>query len=237
LRVYGYHTELLINRKNELQNIIELYKKGFGPKLYGTFTNGYVYQYFDGKALTPEELSNSKYIQKIGSFLGKWHRQEIIGEKISTCWEKIEEWLDLVPESYNNEEKDKKIRQLGGLCKLKKELKNLKNSLSKINSPIVFTHNDLLSGNVIFNEKNDSIYFIDFEYSGYNYRGYDIANHFNEWAGFNVDYSKYPNKEQQYEFFRSYLKSFNQTEEEPNEHELNNLYKEVNKFSLVFFIK
>ena len=27
------------------------------------------------------------------------------------------------------------------------------------------------------------LYFIDFEYGSYSYRGYDIANHFNEWAG------------------------------------------------------
>lgn len=29
----------------------------------------------------------------------------------------------------------------------------------------------------------DSIQFIDYEYSCYNYRGFDIGNHFCEWAG------------------------------------------------------
>ena len=32
------------------------------------------------------------------------------------------------------------------------------------------------------------LYFIDFEYGSYSYRGYDIANHFNEYAGFDCDY-------------------------------------------------
>jgi len=37
----------------------------------------------------------------------------------------------------------------------------------------------------------ERLYFIDFEYGSYSYRGYDIANHFNEYAGFDCDYSLY----------------------------------------------
>ncbi len=35
------------------------------------------------------------------------------------------------------------------------------------------------------------IYIIDYEYGSYNYRGYDVANHFNEHVGFECDYSLY----------------------------------------------
>jgi hypothetical protein len=35
------------------------------------------------------------------------------------------------------------------------------------------------------------LYIIDYEYGSYSYRGYDIANHFNEYAGFECDYSLY----------------------------------------------
>lgn len=38
---------------------------------------------------------------------------------------------------------------------------------------------------------SDKLYFIDFEYGSYSYRGYDIANHFNEYAGFDCDYNLY----------------------------------------------
>lgn len=37
------------------------------------------------------------------------------------------------------------------------------------------------------------LYFIDFEYGSYNYRGFDIGNHFNEYAGYDCDYSLYVN--------------------------------------------
>ena len=49
---------------------------------------------------------------------------------------------------------------------------------------IVFTHNDLLSGNVLipmdFFEQDgvSSMRFIDYEYAGYNSRAFDLANHF-----------------------------------------------------------
>lgn len=34
--------------------------------------------------------------------------------------------------------------------------------------------------------------FIDFEYGAYGDRGFDWGNHFNEWAGFDCDYTMYP---------------------------------------------
>lgn len=35
----------------------------------------------------------------------------------------------------------------------------------------------------------DKFYFIDLEYGWYNYRGFDIGNHFNEYAGFDCDFN------------------------------------------------
>ena len=40
--------------------------------------------------------------------------------------------------------------------------------------------------NLIFRKHDKKLFFIDFDYSCYNYRGYDIANFFNE---FSFDYS------------------------------------------------
>ena len=40
-------------------------------------------------------------------------------------------------------------------------------------------------------EHSGKLYFIDFEYGSYSYRGFDIGNHFNEYAGYDCDYSLY----------------------------------------------
>ena len=47
--------------------------------------------------------------------------------------------------------------------------------------------------------------FIDFEYSHWCYRGFDLGNHFNEYAGFECEYSRYPDKDHIAFFMRHYL--------------------------------
>lgn len=58
-----------------------------------------------------------------------------------------------------------------------KELNFLKQNLA--DKTVVFSHNDLYYSNILV-LLNDDIEFIDFEYSNYNYRSYDIANFFIE---------------------------------------------------------
>lgn len=81
--------------------------------------------------------------------------------------------------------------------------------LEKLESPIVFSHNDLLYGNVIYDEEKGEASFIDYEYGCYAFRGFDIGNHFNEFAGFECEYWRYPTKEFQLKWFEWYLRSNN----------------------------
>ncbi|CAG8648923.1 2731_t:CDS:2 [Ambispora gerdemannii] len=80
-------------------------------------------------------------------------------------------------------------------------------------------------------EHENSVAFIDFEYGGYNYRGFDIGNHFNTFAGWQCDYSLYPTKEFQLVWLRHYLSSFH-PETEVTDAEVEDLYREVAKFRL-----
>lgn len=66
--------------------------------------------------------------------------------------------------------------------------------------PLVFGHNDLLSGNILIMQqpgfdpanpdRNGRVVFIDYEYGAYTYRDFDIGNHFTEYAGFDGDYDR-----------------------------------------------
>lgn len=68
--------------------------------------------------------------------------------------------------------------------------------LPKTNSPVVFAHNDLQEGNILirpeYETPDDKLALIDFEYCSYNYRGFDLANHFCEWS-YNYNVEHYPN--------------------------------------------
>lgn len=70
-----------------------------------------------------------------------------------------------------------------------------KGFLAKTASPILFCHNDLQEGNILFMDgpgsKEENMVFIDYEYCAYNYRGFDIANHFCEWM-YDYSYPEHP---------------------------------------------
>lgn len=74
---------------------------------------------------------------------------------------------------------------------LKQNYQMLKMELISLNNDIVFAHNDLLLGNILYNQKENTVTFIDFEYTAYNYQAFDIANHFAEFAGNINIYAEY----------------------------------------------
>lgn len=87
--------------------------------------------------------------------------------------------------------------------------------LGSLQSPVVFCHNDMQEGNILLFCDNMTdeealldprLVLIDFEYCSYNYRGFDLANHFLEWTYdytngthpyFTVNKNNYPTHEQQ----------------------------------------
>ncbi|KAN0025911.1 hypothetical protein ACTFIU_001675 [Dictyostelium citrinum] len=120
---------------------------------------------------------------------------------------------------------------------------------------INFCHNDLIPRNMIYNKEKNQVKFIDFEYSGYNFRGYDIGNFFCEFSGLDLDYKKYPSIEIQKRFIKNYLISINNCKKvqkqqqqqqnennmeiendqllyEPSKEEIHNLYIESNHLTL-----
>jgi thiamine kinase-like enzyme len=54
-----------------------------------------------------------------------------------------------------------------------------------LDNKTVIIHNDLTLGNIFIN--SNTISFIDFEYAGYNFLSYDLANHINEREGLQFD--------------------------------------------------
>lgn len=92
---------------------------------------------------------------------------------------------------------------------------------------------------------------IDFEYCAYNYRGFDIANHFVEWI---FDYSntshpfyslhrhQYPTREQSRDFICTYLRKLHELDDDnsvvegtytPSRQEIDSVEKEVKIFTLM----
>ena len=69
------------------------------------------------------------------------------------------------------------------------ELTELQAQCVALDPPAVFCHNDALAGNILIDQGTGDVHLIDFEYGGCNYRGFDIANHWNVTSlMFNIQY-------------------------------------------------
>lgn len=122
---------------------------------------------------------------------------------ISNVWELIEDWINIVPITPDliasfNENSDNQVTEENMREIIQQEFTWLKSVTVSTKSPIVTSHCDLLSGNVIIQsdlaadnnsfklpllDKNP-VKFIDYEYMLPAPRAFDIANHLSEWQGF-----------------------------------------------------
>ncbi|KAF7065552.1 hypothetical protein CFC21_071646 [Triticum aestivum] len=225
VRLYGPNTDLVIDRERELQAIPYLSAARFGARLLGVFENGVVSSFIHARTLSPSDMKEPRIAAEIAKQLQKFHQVDIPGSKEPQLWNDIFKFLRKASVlKFEDNEKQKRYETIS-FREIQDEVKELKDLSDLLHAPVVFAHNDLLSGNLMLNDLEEKLYFIDFEYGSYSYRGFDIANHFNEYAGFECDYNLYPDKDVQYHFFRNYLS------DRPSE-DLDALYTETNTFRL-----
>nr|BAD36072.1 putative ethanolamine kinase 1 [Oryza sativa Japonica Group] len=236
VRLYGPNTDLVIDRKRELQAIPHLSAAGFGAQLLGTFENGMVQSFIYARTLTPSDMKEPRIAAEIAKEIRRFHQVDIPGSKEPQLWDDIFKFMKKASIlEFEDKEKQKRYETIS-FRKIQDEVKELKDLSDLLHAPVVFSHNDLLSGNLMLNdlEGKHRLYFIDFEYGSYSYRGYDIANHFNEYAGYDCDYSLYPDKNSQYHFFRNYLQPDRPSEVQLQD--LDALYVETNTYRLASHI-
>ena len=220
VRVDGINTHLIIDRTLELDNMVFLNSNGIAARVFAKFDNGIVYEYTTGEQLSPIDMSDSIISSKIALEMAKLHKTASFEEsKLSST---LKSWKNLVPKNYTDPLKQLKFNEID-VDYIFNEINNLEKV--HINSPIVFCHNDLLSGNIIKN--SDKITFIDFEYGGANYQSFDIANHFCEFAGLDCDYNLYPDHSFQMVWLKEYLLEY--TKEKVTDEMVNELCKQVDQ--------
>lgn len=192
IRIYGEKTELLIDREKELKSMIELEKYGFAPKVYGKFVNGVCYGYFSGKPFTNLDIIDTAKSALVAAHLARFHTVTIPGIPTNpSLFDTLHKWQNEV-KNLNSEQFSQEEFENNGFYNengFSNELTFLKDKMKEFNKDweVVFCHNDLLSGNIIF--KEDSVQFIDYEYGSYNYLLFDVANHLCESMGVDVDLS------------------------------------------------
>ncbi|XP_078500785.1 ethanolamine kinase 2 [Lissotriton helveticus] len=241
VRVYGNMTELFVDRHNEVKSFQLLRQHGCAPDLYCTFQNGLCYEFMQGRALGPEEVREPRIFRLIAEEMAKYHSISIPNgshPKSNLC-HKLRQLYAIVKMDIMGDDNTANLRvqaNIPAMEVLEQELTWMESYLPTLGSPIVLCHNDLLCKNVIYNETKGHVRFIDYEYAGYNYQAFDISNHFNEFAGVNeMDYRLLPSRETQLQWLKHYLKTYKKLRKDTSgvtENEVEELYKQVNNFSL-----
>ncbi|XP_076310732.1 choline kinase alpha-like isoform X2 [Tachypleus tridentatus] len=225
LRMYGQvHDGQVEANITESIIFMLLSERNLGPKLYGIFPEGRLEEYIPAKAMTCQELQDPDISTKIARKLAFIHQLEVpINKEPVWMFGKMDKWLQKI-RSICIENIDKSNRKYAEYLlsqNLESECIWLRSFIENVASPVVFCHNDLQEGNILLperqNSNEDKVIFIDFEYCSYNYRGFDIANHFLEWCydyslpeypHFTIKMENFPSKEQQLNFIHEYMKSY-----------------------------
>lgn len=238
VRIYGNKSELMIDRNAEKRNILLLNDAGLPPQLYATFENGLAYEFIPGHILNSKLIMQPEIYKLVATHMARIHKIKAPNlPNHPMLWNKLQDFFNLLPERFSDHAKQKRFEDtMVPRLKILEEINILKKKLCKLNSPLVFTHNDLLLGNIIYTPGKNVVSFIDYEYSALNYQAYDIGNHFAEFVGLdNVDYSNYPSKELQWSWLKVYLSAL-QDDNDISDREIHRLYVQVNQFVLVSHI-
>ncbi|XP_070569896.1 ethanolamine kinase 1-like isoform X3 [Ptychodera flava] len=239
IRIYGHNSELVIDRAKEIDTFQVLFKAKCGPELYCCFNNGICYQYIPGETIDSDMVKSEKIYPLVAHKMAQMHTiKPEDGSKIPNAglFPKMTRWYQNIPKEFEDEETNRRFKEnIPNYDQLGKELEELETKLVQLNSPTVFCHNDLVLANIVYDEQTN-VAFIDYEYACYNYQGFDIANHFCEFAGLHVvDFDNYPHKELQLKWLKKYLSDW-YTMSGVNKHvtdkDVEKLYVVVNKFAL-----
>mmetsp|Transcript_10318 Transcript_10318/g.31557 ORF Transcript_10318/g.31557 Transcript_10318/m.31557 type:complete len:344 (-) Transcript_10318:2451-3482(-) len=204
LRLFGTETSVCRVKDNLIFKALS--DHGLGPQFYGAFEGGRIEEFLENcRPLTNAEMKKPHHVAEVGRQLARVHDLNLPLDReepqlfrdskmlIGTSDKLMRSILPESPEHYVN---------------------LLQQITEKTPSPIKFCHNDLQEGNIMVSTETDELTLIDFEYGGYNFAYFDIANYFAEYAfayddtssdlTFELVKREYPSHKQMVHFLEEY---------------------------------
>ncbi|BFZ15776.1 hypothetical protein BsWGS_18815 [Bradybaena similaris] len=246
LRIYGQISKSTLDFLVHNSVVFALLaERKLGPKPYGMYHDGRIEEFIKARPLLPEDLRKPEIMSLVAEKLAQFHALDMpLCKKPRWFKSLVRGWIqDIQKNIESNSNIIDTLLKLAPSFDLETEFNELLTEARKLNCPIVFCHNDLQGGNFLLAEKatqdTPKITIIDWEYGHYNYRGFDLGNHFNEWMfdysssgrpGFKCILSNYPTRDEQYCFFRMYLQASKKTS--VTQEDLASMFRETNTFTL-----
>ena len=232
LRVFGRGTEAFLDRDTENAALAELNACGFGARCLGVFKNGRLEAFLaDARPAAPAEMADASVSRAIAAALRRFHacdararlgvsanvspKQKNARRPTPQTWDIMRSW-HAAATSGAGTSCDPRLAALG-LDGMERVVDALEAATARAapDAPTVLLHNDALAGNVMLpagyrpgsrsRHEPPTVTLIDFEYSCYGPRGFDLANHLIEHAGFECDWRALPSRAFRRDFCAAYL--------------------------------
>ncbi len=251
VRRYGDGSEKLIDRTRETAVLEALSNTGFDVALVAAFSNGRVEKWLEGwKALTMEQMRDPQVASAVAVQVARLHTTMPegvpgISPDDPALWRQLRSWLkqaiqlefpDDGPQAAALQTVE--LGQIGpDIDLLEFQFRRLQRAAGGTQMP-VFAHNDLLNGNIMIKDMPTTdpnwpqVILIDFEYSDFNLRAFDIGNYFHEWAGFDCEWDQFPSEATQRAFIARYLASLEPKNAAYTAKAAEQLYREVQLLGL-----
>jgi ethanolamine kinase len=190
IRIFG--AEGMIDRDIETATFASLAEQGIAPLYHGRFSNGRIEGWLDEmRALEVREFHDAEIRRGIAVEMARLHSKFMLDAELQkahpmdkpSMWTQLEDWCQQALDAKFRTDRDTSLAESYNLKLFPEDLAWLKRDVVPTDAAVAFCHNDILAANVLYNEETKAIRLIDFEYGGINYVGFDIANHFNEYAG------------------------------------------------------
>jgi len=230
LRLFGELSQTPVHQYRMITETVVftmLAERNLGPRLFGVFPGGRLEEFIPGHPLTTVEMRSQEFSEQIARNVALVHSLEVPVSKeptwLADTMRSYLHRLSICPERVPEEEREHAVALAN--WDVRQEVDWLLGFLKTVDSPVVFSHNDINTGNILVREDPsswDPVVFIDYEFAAYNYRAFDIANHFNEWM---YDYGRkdfpyyyrrtdqYPSQKEQERWVRMYVQTYREQQQ------------------------
>jgi len=176
--------QTVVNRGQERRLFRELADANLGPKCYADNEKYRIEEYIYSTTLYGPDYNKKKIRRDIAFALAKFHKTKIswlprnryLADDLANrdACKIFEAKCDKDIYTEGQKEIVKKIREIVS----EKEKEFIQQTLPK--DDLVLSHNDLADGNELLKDGTDEVLLIDYEYCGYNFRGFDIGYMYQE---------------------------------------------------------
>jgi choline/ethanolamine kinase len=218
-RKFGDNEELVC-REKESYIFTELSKRGIGPGCYGGDQDIRLEEFYESSTLSTSDVNDTTIKRNLAQALAGLHKAHLDDLEKTPMFLEVLEYGSLMKNAEAKTQKEIYTPQeetwLTEIVTLisEEERTFLKGILPKGKESVVFSHNDIHSQNILLLNRTEKLVLIDYEYGSYNYRGYDIANFFNEatidytfseYPYYTLDQNKYPSDADLIDFIKYYV--------------------------------